>query len=101
MIIAVPFFIPLILPFEFTVATFVFEEVYVTFSLIPNVCGFSVRVLPFFIDTEDFTLVIPGTVTVTFTFFVPDVTVITAFPGARALITPEDVTEATFLSEDA
>ena len=84
---------------EETVAIFVFDEVNVTFSLIPYVFGFNVTFLPLANFKVDLTPVIPGTVTVQVTFFLPDFTVIFAVPGAFAAILPLLLTVATFLFE--
>jgi len=49
---------------------------------------------------ERFVVFTPVTFTVTTTFFLPDLTVIFAVPAFFALITPLELTVATFLLED-
>ena len=106
-ITAVPFLSPLIFPFAVTVATFLLEDLKVSFSSLfaGAVFAFRVYVFPFFSVISDFTPLIAvvfvfGTVTVTVYFFFPAFTVILAFPAFFAVITPFDVTVATFLLEE-
>ena len=87
---AFPFFLAVILPLLFTVATFLLEEVYVTFpvAVIGAITGLNVFDLPFFKETVFGTPVILLTATADFCTVIlicfvnplANVTVTTAFP---------------------
>ena len=97
-IVTVPFFLAVILPFVFTVAIFLFEEVNLAVPIFPAILR--VNVLPFLTDTEFLLRV--GLITFTVnTFLTPLlVTVILVVPLLTPVTTPFDVTFAIFVLLD-
>ena len=107
-ITALPFFFAVIFPLDETEATDLFDEINVILAWLPDGdnFGFSVLDFPRFSVTDPAIFVIFlgaifGTVTVITAFLLPDFTVILAFPDPFAVITPLELTDATFLLEEA
>ena len=103
-IVAVPFFLPVIFPYLLTIAIFLFEDLYVTVSGLPayESLGFNVVLLPFFTFIEDLMFliaVVPGTVIVHTALLEPDFTVIFAVPAEIPLTLPFLLTVTIFLLE--
>ena len=108
-IVAVPFFTAVILPFEFTFATFVFELDHTTFLLAPDPDVFTVALIVVLLPFTSCTLVLltltlvtlPLTTLIVVVNFAPHpslaVAVILAVPFFTALITPLELTVATLL----
>ena len=107
MIVAVPFFRPLTTPLDVTVATFLLDDLKVIFSSVFFGVAMALILKDFPLETlfaagtpERFVVFTPVTFTVTTTFLLPDLTVIFAVPAFFALITPLELTVATFLFEE-
>ena len=107
MIVAVPFFRPLTTPLDVTVATFLLDDLKVIFSSVffGVAAALILKDFPFAIflvaeTPESFVVFTPVTFTVTTTFLLPDLTVIFAGAAYFALITPFELTVATFLFEE-
>ena len=107
MIVTVPFLTPFTTPLEVTVAIFLLEVLYVTFSsLFFGVTeALMAKVFPFFTVLEDgtplsFVVFTFSTLTVTVAFLLPDFTVILAVPAAFPVITPLLLTVATLALDE-
>ena len=105
--VAVPFLMPFTTPLEVTVAIFLLEVLYITFSsLFFGVTeALMVNVFPFFTVLEDgtplsFVVFTFATLTVTVAFLLPDFTVILAVPAAFPMITPLLLTVATLVLDE-
>ena len=107
MIVAVPFFRPFTTPLDVTVATFLLDDLKVIFSSVFFGVAMALILKDFPLETlfaagtpERFVVFTPVTFTVTTIFFLPDLTVILVVPAFFALITPLELTVATFLFEE-
>ena len=107
MIVAVPLRRPFTTPFEVTVATFLFDDLYVIFSSVFFGVAFALILNVFPLDIfftagtpESFFVFTPVTLIFITFFFLPDFTVIFAVPAFFALTTPFALTVATFLLEE-
>ena len=105
--VAVPFLMPFTTPLEVTVAIFLLEVLYITFSsLFFGVTeALMVNAFPFFTVLEDgtplsFVVFTFATLTVTVAFLLPDFTVILAVPAAFPVITPLLLTVATLVLDE-
>ena len=98
-IVAVPFFRPLTTPLDVTVATFLLDDLKVIFSSVFFGVAMALILKDFPLETlfaagtpERFVVFTPVTL--------PDLTVILVVPAFFALITPLELTVATFLFEE-